>query len=144
MHYEGCSFSFKYDAHVSKANTCCFLENTHVFFVAFLATRAFGLVGWGGIVGRWLLRTGQLGLGQKAKPTHKPQVGSSLHTLEKPKIAHSLFSSGRCSISRCNKYHRERNCYRPGKFVGELFSATVTVTVTEKYPELIIFRYRYR
>eukprot|EP00971_Amphidinium_carterae_P060455 1196574-Amphidinium_carterae.1 len=28
--------------------------------------------------------------------------------------------------------------------MGELFSATVTVTVTKKYSELIIFRYRYR
>eukprot|EP00971_Amphidinium_carterae_P212358 4214642-Amphidinium_carterae.1 len=41
-------------------------------------------------------------------------------------------------------YHRERNCYRPAKIVGEIFSATVAVTVTEKYSKLIIFRYRYR
>eukprot|EP00971_Amphidinium_carterae_P001666 33509-Amphidinium_carterae.1 len=31
-----------------------------------------------------------------------------------------------------------------GKIFGELFSATVTVTVTRKYSELIIFRCRYR
>eukprot|EP00971_Amphidinium_carterae_P051427 1012883-Amphidinium_carterae.1 len=28
-------------------------------------------------------------------------------------------------------YHRERNCYRPGKIMGELYSATVAITVTK-------------
>eukprot|EP00971_Amphidinium_carterae_P307586 6112437-Amphidinium_carterae.1 len=51
---------------------------------------------------------------------------------------HSVVCMTRHSPFWPQRYHRERNCYRPGKMMGELFCATVTVTVTQKYSESFI------
>eukprot|EP00971_Amphidinium_carterae_P296443 5888986-Amphidinium_carterae.1 len=70
-----------------------------------------------------------------------PKVFNPVHALnesclnkESPALKLGLPPLSTNSNNRCSNthtYHLERKCYRPGKTMGEILSATITVTVTE-------------